>query len=59
MELIGAYHLGWILFANCKDQAPPYDVALDEQQKYIRDILTQTGLEYMTLYEYQDGKERL
>lgn len=51
--------IGWILFANCKDLAPPYDVPLDEQEKYIQDILTQTGLEYVTLYEYKEGEERL
>lgn len=34
-------------------------VALDEQEKYIQDILTQMGLEYVTLYEYKDGEERL
>lgn len=50
--------VGWILFASLNDEKPPYHVAIEEQEKYLHDILASSGFEYVKLYEYKDGEER-
>ncbi|MNC21892.1 hypothetical protein D3C75_698800 [compost metagenome] len=51
--------VGWILFANLIDQTPPYHVTIEEQEKYLQDFLSASNFEYVKLYEYSNGEERL
>ncbi|WP_166243136.1 hypothetical protein [Paenibacillus turpanensis] len=53
------HDVGWVLFANVKDESEPYHVPFDEQEKYLQDLLSSTNLPYITLYEYKNGEERL
>ncbi|CAM4058674.1 hypothetical protein [Saccharibacillus endophyticus] len=51
--------IGWVLFANMKDVHPPYQVPLEEQQRYVKELLEAGGFPYITLREYADDEERL
>lgn len=51
--------IGWVMFANLKDQSPPYHVPLEEQEQYIRDMLSSLTFESTKLYEYAEGEERI
>lgn len=51
--------VGWILFANFIDQTPPYHVTIEEQERYLHNILASSNFEYLKLYEYKNGEERL
>ncbi|WP_028544388.1 hypothetical protein [Paenibacillus taiwanensis] len=52
-------NVGWVLFANLKDVTPPYHVPIEEQEKYLADLLSSAHFNYVKLYEYSDEEERL
>ncbi len=49
----------WILFVNRKDVHPPHHVALQEQERYVEELLAAGGFPYKVLHEYNEGEERL
>ncbi|WP_244563054.1 hypothetical protein [Paenibacillus uliginis] len=52
-------NVGWVLFANLKDVAPPYHVPIEEQEKYLNDLLSSSNFDFVKLYEYSDDEERI
>jgi hypothetical protein len=52
-------NVGWILFANLNDEEPPYQVSLEEQERFLNEILTSAKFDYIKLYEYDVDDERL
>ena len=51
--------IGWVLFVNMKNVHPPYQVPLEEQQRYVKELLEAGGFPYLALREYAEDEERL